>query len=80
MTVEIRDFDVDLDIYVAWNDYEGITGSAPVYGESYTWKSNAYGSADESITVDSPEAGPYYIEVCSYTGEASPYELETSWR
>jgi hypothetical protein len=80
LDIGITDFSVDLDIYVAWNDYEGVTGQTPIYGESYTWMSNAYGTGDEWINATSPEGGPYYIEVCSYEGSPSPYNLVTEFR
>jgi hypothetical protein len=80
LDIGITDFTVDLDMYVAWNDFEGITGETPVYGESYTWMSNAYGTGDEWVDVTNPVEGPYYIEVCSYEGDPSPYNLVTELR
>jgi hypothetical protein len=80
LDIGITDFNVDLDIYVAWNDYEGVTGAEPIYGESYTWMSNAYGTGDEWVNINNPEAGPYYIEVCSYEGDPSPYNLAVGYR
>jgi hypothetical protein len=77
LDIGITDFNVDLDIYVAWNDFEGITGQSLVYGDTYTWMSNAFGTSDEWVSIDSPQEGPYYIEVCSYEGTASPYTLVT---
>jgi len=76
----ISDFVVDLDLYVAWNDYEGITGQTLVYGETYTWLSNDYGTGDEAVSISNPNEGPYYIEVCSYEGEPSPYSLTSELR
>jgi len=76
----ISDFVVDLDLYVAWNDYEGITGQTLVYGETYTWLSNDYGTGDEAVSISNPNEGPYYIEVCSYEGEPSPYNLTSELR
>jgi len=80
LDIGITDFNVDLDIYVAWNDYDGITGQTPVYGESYTWMSNDFGTSDEWVSVDNPQEGPYYVEVCSYEGDPSPYNLVTEVR
>jgi len=76
----ISDFVVDLDLYVAWNDYEGITGQTLVYGETYTWLSNDYGTGNEAVNISNPNEGPYYIEVCSYEGEPSPYNLTSELR
>lgn len=77
LDIGITDFNVDLDIYVAWNDFEGITGQSLIYGDTYTWMSNAYGTGDEWVSIGDPQEGPYYIEVCSYEGDASPYNLLT---
>lgn len=80
LDIAIRDFDVDLDLFVGYGSFEAVSGDVPVEGESYTWKSNDYGTDDEEVSVSNPEAGLYYIEVCSYAGESSPFVLETDVR
>jgi hypothetical protein len=80
LEVEIRDFNTDLDLFIGFGTMEAVMGEEVVEGETYTWKSNATGTADENVSIRNPEEGNYYIEVCSYEGEASPFELETNLR
>ena len=80
LTIGISDFDVDLDLYVGYGSMEAVSGSEVEQGETYTWKSNDYGTGDEQVSIRNPEGGVYYIEVCSYEGSASPFKLETGLR
>ncbi len=66
-------FDVDLDIYVD-RDL-----SVLEYSDHGQWQSNAYGTGDELVSIYSPEGGPYYAQVCSYEGVASPFTLQIDW-
>jgi hypothetical protein len=34
---------------------------------------------DEGITIPNPDGGTFYLEVCSYNGDPSPYGLSTHW-
>lgn len=80
LNVGIYDFNVDLDLYLGFGDIEAVDGVQPVWGESYDWMSNEYGTEDEIVTIPDPQAGVYYAEVCSYEGEASPFELRVDFR
>lgn len=66
-------FDVDLDIYVD-RDL-----SVLAYSDHGLWESNISGTGDEFISIFSPEGGPYYAQVCSYEGVASPFTLQIDW-
>jgi hypothetical protein len=66
-------FDVDLDIYVDQDL------SVLAFSDHGQWESNDYGTGDESISIFSPEGGPYYAQVCSYEGLASPFTLQVDW-
>ncbi len=78
--IDLRDFNTDLDLFVGYGDYESVTGEMPVEGESYAWKSNHPGTDDEQVSVPDPQPGVYYLEVCSYRGDSSPFELSTEVR
>lgn len=68
----------DLDLYVGFGSIKVLQGTDLTQGENYTWKSNEFGLADETVTIDKPEAGTYYIEICSYESKASDYQIEIS--
>ena len=78
LDIALRNLTEDLDLYVGFGSIAVLQGSDLTQGENYTWKSNEFGTADENVTVDSPEAGTYYIEICSYEGKASDYQIEVS--
>ncbi len=80
LAIDLRDFDVDLDLYVGYGSIETVQGAELVEGETFYWKSNEGGTDDELVNISSPDGGLYYIEVCSYDGTASPFELSTSLR
>ncbi|OGO13555.1 MAG: hypothetical protein A2Y93_17365 [Chloroflexi bacterium RBG_13_68_17] len=78
--IDVRDFNADLDLFVGYGDYESVTGEMPVEGESFNWKSNHAGTDDEQVLVSDAQPGVYYIEVCSYRGDSTPFELSTDVR
>lgn len=80
LTIDVRDASADLDLFVGLGSIEAVSGEALVEGQTYTWKSNEPGNDDESVEVSAPEAGTYYLEVCSYDGESTPFELEVRLR
>ena len=80
LLIGIYDFNVDLDVYVGYGSMEAVDGVRPVWGDTYDWMSNSYGTGDEEVNIPGPRTGAYYIEVCSYGGTASPFRLETSFR
>lgn len=68
LDIGIRNFDVDLDIYVDTNI------SVLAFEDHGQWESNAYGTGDEEVSIYNP-GGRYYIQVCSYEGLASTFLL-----
>ena len=77
LEIAIADFVADLDLFVGFGDLTSLAGIDPTPGVSYDWKSNQYGTRDEAVTIPAPEAGVYYIEVCSYEGDPTPFDLST---
>ncbi|HJX59526.1 MAG TPA: hypothetical protein VJ481_03150 [Patescibacteria group bacterium] len=73
MIFSLAGFDVDLDIYVDRNL------SVLAFEDHGQWESNAYGNGDEYISLSSPQGGPYYMQICSYEGLASPFTLQIDW-
>jgi len=68
LDIGISNFDIDLDMYVD-TDLSVLT-----FEDHGQWESNAYGDGDESVSISSP-GGRYYIQVCSYEGLASNFNL-----
>ncbi|MBN1177607.1 MAG: PPC domain-containing protein [Anaerolineae bacterium] len=79
LEIGIYDFNADLDIYVAYGALEAVKGSTPLQDESH-WMSNDPGIGDETVFIPHPRPGNYYIEVCSYEGQATPFRIETRFR
>ncbi len=75
LDVAVSGMSADLDISVQYgacafkNEWES---------DGDTWSSNQDGTADEAIRISAPLAGTYFVEVCSYSGDATPYTLSTS--
>ncbi len=80
LSISIADFNTDLDLYIGQGEFESVVGADVVYNETYMWKSNEFGTVDEFVSINNPVGGVYYIEVCSYEGEASPFVLSTELR
>lgn len=73
LDIGISNFDVDLDLYMGFGELSSVRGADP---EDAVWFSNEFGTDDESVSIASPSPdGAYYIEVCSYEGEASTFNL-----
>jgi hypothetical protein len=75
LTIEMSGLTADLDLYVGFGSITTIQGEQVSQGETFTWKSNAFGTVNETVTIPNPQAGLYYIEIASYEGQASPYTL-----
>jgi len=71
---------VDLDLFIGYGSMDALAGVDVVEGQTYTWKSNQPVTGDEAVHIESPAAGVYYLEVCSYEGEATDFRLESSLR
>jgi hypothetical protein len=80
LTIDVRDASADLDLFVGLGSIEAVSGEELVEGQTYTWKSNEPGNVDERVEISPAEAGMYYLEVCSYEGESTPFELEARLR
>lgn len=80
LEITLSDFRTDLDLFVAFGEFEGVIGEVPRDEEGKAWKSNQYGLGDEQVTIRHPLAGPYYIEVCSFERDASYYNLSSRLR
>ncbi len=80
LTIDIRDASTDLDLFVGLGSIESVSGEELIEGETFSWKSNEPGTVDERVQVSGPEAGMYYLEVCSYEGQSTPFELEVRIR
>jgi hypothetical protein len=72
LVIGIRDFNVDLDIYVDTDL------SVLQYEDHGRWESNAYGTGDEQVTINNP-GGRYYMQVCSYEGVPSSFDLHNTF-
>ncbi len=79
LEIAVSDFSTDLDLFVAFGDFETVIGEVP-REEPGAWKSNQYGLGDEQVTIRDPAAGQYYIEVCSFERDASYYKLSSRLR
>lgn len=72
-TLRLSGLSADLDLYVGHGSISTVQGVDLNAGQTYQWKSNAFGTADETITLAAPAAGIYYVEIVSYQGERSPF-------
>lgn len=75
LDIQMTGMSTDLDLYV---QYEDPNFSSEAESDSDSWYSRESDSADEQVSISSPQAGTYYIEICSFEGEASPYTLSTT--
>jgi hypothetical protein len=76
--VDLTNFSVDLDMYVGTDDISSVLGAEP---DDAQWRSNDFGTDDESIRIRRPSPNtPHYIEICSYEGAASDFELQATSR
>lgn len=73
VTVELSGMSVDLDLYVGSGSINSVQGVNLEEGETYQWKSNAFGTDNETIAISAPAAGTYYAEIVSFQGTASSY-------
>jgi hypothetical protein len=77
VTIELSGMDVDLDLYVGSGNIASVQGVDLQAGETYEWKSNAFGTGAETVTIPTPAPGVYYAEIVSFEGQASNYTLTT---
>lgn len=75
ITISLTGLAADLDLYVGYGSIRTVQGVDLSRGDTYQWKSNAFGSVDEMVTISAPQPGIYYIEIASYEGQASPFTL-----
>ena len=72
LTVTLSDLVVDFDLYIGYGSYSSIEG------DNYDWSSDNLGTATDSITISSPQAGNYYIQVTSYEQVGGTFRLQAS--
>jgi hypothetical protein len=80
LSVDVREASTDLDLFIGIGSIEAVSGEEIVEGETFTWKSNQPGDIDERVEIPSPAEGVYYLEICSYEGESTPFELDVRLR
>ena len=68
LDIGISRFNVDLDMYI---DTDLSVLELDDHGQ---WESNSYGSGNEKVTIENP-GGRYYIQVCSFEGKASTFNI-----
>jgi hypothetical protein len=72
-TLRLTGLSADLDLYVGHGAISTVQGVDVSAGETYQWKSNAFGNVDETVTIDQPAPGVYYAEIVSYEGNQSGF-------
>jgi hypothetical protein len=75
LTLELSGLSADLDLYVGHGSIESVQGVNVEQGETYEWKSNAFGNVDERVVINQPQPGAYYAEIVSYEGHPSSFQL-----
>lgn len=75
ITLTLSGLTNDLDLYIGHGSIQSVQGIDLQAGETYEWKSNAFGTDNEQITIDNPQAGVYYAEIVSYEGKESNYQF-----
>lgn len=80
LEITLSDFRTDLDLFVAYGEFEALIAEVPREEAGKAWASNQYGLREEQVTIGDPLAGPYYIEVCSFERDASYYNLRSRLR
>ena len=69
LTVVLDNLQADFDLYVGYGSLDSIQG------EDYDWRSNNEGTVADSITVNNPQAGCYYIQITDYNNEGGSFSL-----
>lgn len=77
LTFEVSGMSTDLDLYVGSGNIQSVQGVNLQEGDTYEWKSNAFGNDNETVTIPNPAPGVYYAEIVSYQGEASGFDFAT---
>jgi hypothetical protein len=75
VTFELSGMSTDLDLYVGSGTIGSVQGVNLQEGDTYEWKSNAFGNDNEVVTINDPQPGIYYAEVVSYQGEQSGFDF-----
>mgnify|MGYP002622844430 CR=1 FL=1 len=75
VAIELSGLSADLDLYVGYGDIASVQGVDLTQGETYDWQSNDFGTVDERVTINNPQPGVYYIEVVSYEGQPSAFQI-----
>lgn len=75
INISVSGMTSDLDLFVGSNGIASVQGVQLEQGQTYEWMSNLQGTATDSVQINAPRAGIYYVEIVSFTGAASPYTL-----
>jgi hypothetical protein len=75
LTLTLSGMSTDLDLYVGHGTIESVQGVNLEQGETYEWKSNAFGNVDERVVINQPQPGAYYAEIVSYEGQPSSFQF-----
>lgn len=75
VTIRLEGLSADLDLYVGYGTIDSVQGVDISAGETYDWKSNAFGTEPEEVTISAPRPGLYYLEIVSFQGDYSPFRL-----
>lgn len=73
VTMTLGGMTTDLDLYVGHGSIRTVQGVDLSAGQNYQWKSNDFGTGDERVVIERPQAGTYYIEIASYEGAGSNF-------
>lgn len=78
LRIDLDSADDTADLDLLTDEADDCTGPAPDLGEG---PSSATGAADESVTIEAPTAGAYWIYVVGYAageaGDPTPFRLDT---
>lgn len=69
LTVVLDNLQADFDLYIGFDSLDNLQG------ENYDWRSNNEGTSADSITVNNPQAGCYYIQITDYYNEGGSFSL-----
>jgi hypothetical protein len=75
VTFQLTGMSTDLDLYVGHGAIASVQGVNLQEGDTYEWKSNAFGNDAETVTIANPQAGIYYAEIVSYQGQQSGFDF-----
>lgn len=70
ITVTVTDLTADGDLYVGFGSIGSVQGA-----DQGEWRSDQFGTADESVTIPGAAVGTYYVEVVDFEGQGLDFTL-----